>query len=235
MYSSFILNGTEWDPKLTLYWWEDSITKETVPLLSFMGLPAPLWYHSSPVPDGTGEMMGYTVPRLASWWSRHSTKISPSHKSLSFYDNNHWLPYLMPLLMVSEGAQLTASKQSVLWCCLLSRNQPESDSPRTCIPVCPSPSSSSATWSTFRRTPVPPALHAQTWHILRKHLHRRTWMTCLGFWISNHKQNVHTWTNLLPASRRTFALSRLLFSNSFTTSWMISEPMKAYPPTHNTE
>lgn len=66
----------------------------------------------------------------------------------------------MPLLMVSVGAQLTASTQSVQWYCLLSRNQPESDSPRTCIPVWPRPSSSSATRSTFSRTPVPPALQA---------------------------------------------------------------------------
>ncbi len=84
-----------------------------------------------------------------------------THKFLTFYYNVDWLPYLMPLLMVSVGEQLTVSTQSVQWYCLLSRNQPESDKPRTCIPVCPSPSSSSATRSTFRRTPVPPALHAQ--------------------------------------------------------------------------
>lgn len=95
---------------------------------------------------------------LTTWWSHHTNKIA--HKILTFY-NILWLPYLMPLLMVSVGAQLTVSTQSVQWYCLLSRNQPESDKPRTCIPVCPSPSSSSATRSTLRRTPVPPALHAE--------------------------------------------------------------------------
>lgn len=74
------------------------------------------------------------------------------------------IPYLMPLLMVSVGEQLTASTASVHWYCLLSRNQPESERPRTCIPVWPSPSSNSATRSTFRRTPVPPALHVGQTH-----------------------------------------------------------------------
>ena len=149
-----------WDPKLTFYWWEDSISKETVPLLSFMGLPAPLWDHSSPVPDGTD----ITNPMVSSLFPQN---CSP-HKILTCYDNIHMLPYLMPLLMVSVGEQLAVSTQSVQWYCLLSRNQPESDRPRTCIPVCPSPSSSSATRSTFRRTPVPPALHAEIWHIFSR-------------------------------------------------------------------
>ena len=76
------------------------------------------------------------------------------------------VPYLIPLLMVSVGVQLTVSTQSVQWYCLLSRNQPESERPRTCIPVCPRPSSSSDTRSTFRRTPVPPALCTESWLIL---------------------------------------------------------------------
>lgn len=42
-------------------------------------------------------------------------------------------------------------------------------------------------------------------------------------------------TYLLPARRRTFALSRPLLSRSFTTSCIISEPMKAYPPTDATD
>lgn len=41
----------------------------------------------------------------------------------------------MPLLMVSVGAQLAASTQSVQWYCLLSKNQPESERPRTWTPV----------------------------------------------------------------------------------------------------
>lgn len=63
--------------------------------------------------------------------------------------------------MVSVGAQAAVSPQSVHWYCLLSRNQPESERPRTWIPVWPKPSSSSATASTFSRTPVPPALFPQ--------------------------------------------------------------------------
>lgn len=39
---------------LTSYGGENSISKETVPLLPFVDLPAPLRYHPSPVPDGKG-------------------------------------------------------------------------------------------------------------------------------------------------------------------------------------
>lgn len=106
---------------------------------------------------------------LATWWSRHLfPKTVHLTKSWHVMIITYSLPYLMPLLMVSVGEQLAASTQSVQWYCLLSRNQPESDRPRTCIPVCPSPSSSSATRSTFRRTPVPPALHAEIWLILSR-------------------------------------------------------------------
>lgn len=43
----------------------------------------------------------------------------------------------------------------------------------------------------------------------------------------NAPQQARAGTYLLPASRRTLALSRPLFSRSFTTSCIISEPMKA--------
>lgn len=82
-------------------------------------------------------------------------------ENIFFFFLHAALPYLMPLLMVSVGEQLTVSTQSVQWYCLLSRNQPESDKPRTCIPVCPRLCTSSATRSTLRRTPVPPALHGK--------------------------------------------------------------------------
>lgn len=68
------------------------------------------------------------------------------------------LSYLMPLFMASVGAQLMVSRQSVNLYCLLSRNHPESARPLTCTPWWPCDSSCSATRSTFRRTPVPPAL-----------------------------------------------------------------------------
>lgn len=106
------------------------------------------------------------------WKSTNKTAYASATPKCFFPKISTWCyiflcpPYLMPLLMVSVGAQLTASTQSVQWYCLLSRNQPESDSPRTWIPVCPSPSNSSATLSTFRRTPVPPALHTEIPHIL---------------------------------------------------------------------
>lgn len=134
-------------------WWltsngrEDSISKETVPLLPFVDLLASLWYNSSPVPDGTGVKGQKLATRSLSTFAKT--------------DFHAVLPYLMPLLMVSVGEQLIGSTQSVQWYCLLSRNQPESDKPRTCIPVCPRPCSSSATRSTLRRTPVPPALHGK--------------------------------------------------------------------------
>lgn len=86
-----------------------------------------------------------------------------------------WLPYLMPLLMVSVGAQLAVSTQSVQWYCLLSRNQPESDKPRTCIPVCPRLPSISATRSTLRRTPVPPALHTHIGHMILTTILNNEW------------------------------------------------------------
>lgn len=135
------------------------------------------------------------------------------------------LAYLMPLLMVSVGAQLTVSTQSVQWYCLLSRNQPESDKPRTCTPVWPRPSSSSATRSTLRRTPVPPALRTETTTCcFERHTGRRKTKSNQ---VLNVPQQAHAGTYLLPASRRTLALSRPLFSRSFTTSCIISEPMKA--------
>lgn len=112
-----------------------------------MDLPASLWNNSSPVPDGTGAKGQKLATRLPSTFAE-----TYFHTVFS---------YLMPLLMVSVGEQLTVSTQSVQWYCLLSRNQPESDKPRTCIPVCPKPCSRSATRSTLRRTPVPPALHAK--------------------------------------------------------------------------
>lgn len=40
--------------RLTSYGGEDSVSKETVPLLPFVGLPAPLRNHPAPVPGGTG-------------------------------------------------------------------------------------------------------------------------------------------------------------------------------------
>lgn len=47
------------DHKPTFYRWEDSISKEAVPLLSFMGLFAALWYHPSPVPNKETDAEGY--------------------------------------------------------------------------------------------------------------------------------------------------------------------------------
>lgn len=161
--------------------------------------------------------------QLDTWWSHSLTKIVAQiiYKTMIFLKIFHDT-YLMPLLMVSVGAQLTVSTQSVKWYCLLSRNQPESDRPRTCIPVCPSPSSSSATLSTFSNTPVPPALHAENL-ISTYSVQEYEWMIQFQCYV----KNVHTWTYLLPASKSTLALSRPLFSRSFTTSWIISEPMKA--------
>lgn len=181
----YVVHFTEWDSKLTFYWWEYSVSKETVPLFPLMGLPAPLWHYSSPVPDRAGKKSTWCLYQrpddLISWLKNYYYHLTKSWLK-TFYNNTHWVPYLMPLLMVSVGAQLTVSTQSVQWYCLLSRNQPESDRPRTCIPVCPSPSSSSATRSTFSRTPVPPALHTEIWYF-----HTGTYtgigMKCRGFWI----------------------------------------------------
>lgn len=68
-------------------------------------------------------------------------------------------------------------------------------------------------------------------HCKQKHdifiliLYTKTWSKCT---FTIYKQKAFFFfTYLLPANRRTFALSRPLFSRSFTTSWIISEPMKA--------
>lgn len=151
---------------LTLNGWKHSVSKETVPLLPWMDLPASLRHHSSPVPDGARQIQCWGNIRVATYFiiSSPAAKIFPTAVLCG-----DWLPYLMPLLMVSVGEQVTVSTQSGQWYCLLSKNQPESDRPRTCIPVCPRPSRSSATRSTFSRTPVPPALHTHTdTHILNE-------------------------------------------------------------------
>ncbi len=101
--------------------------------------------------------------------NRPSTCTTAKHhhytRSALFYPPSVLVPpsvpcstHLMPLLMASVGAQLKVSKQSVNLYCLLSRNHPESARPLTCTPLWPCDSSCSATLSTFRRTPVPPAL-----------------------------------------------------------------------------
>lgn len=69
---------------------------------------------------------------------------------------NAWV-YLSPSLIESSGEQEIVLGQLGDLCCLLSRNHPESTSPRTWASA-PSSSSWLATRSIFSKTPVPPAL-----------------------------------------------------------------------------
>lgn len=84
--------------------------------------------------------------------------------------------HLMPLLIASVGAHPIVSTQSVQRYCLLSRNHPESASPRTWTELWPRLFRSSATPSTFSRTPVPPALikHTHTVNYSSVEIHRYT-------------------------------------------------------------
>lgn len=70
---------TKWHSKLTFYWWKDSISKETLPLFSFVGFPASLWYHSSPVPIRQVRTDISTV--MVSWPSENG----PPHRIVAFY------------------------------------------------------------------------------------------------------------------------------------------------------
>lgn len=121
----------------------DFISKEAIPFFSCVSQSAALRHNTAPVP----------APQRTSWETQFSLL------SCHFPSCPPLAPHLMPLLIASVGAQPMVSTQSVQRYCLLSRNHPESASPRTWTELCPRLFRSSATRSTFSRTPVPPALN----------------------------------------------------------------------------
>lgn len=118
------------------------------------------------------------------------------------------------------GPQFRTSRQSPNVYFFLSRIHPESVRPLTCTAWWPRVCNCSATWSTFTKTPMPPALKK-----------KREVKGGQG-----GKHQIHTSSacnvtahgaDLLPARIRTSALSKPLASSSCTTSLMITAPRNA--------
>lgn len=86
-------------------------------------------------------------------------KIDLETKHVKLGHGDPCVSYRSPFFKASTGEQETPSEHSRTFCCLPSRNQPESTRPRTWASA-PSCSSWLDTFSMFSSTPVPPALRS---------------------------------------------------------------------------
>lgn len=110
-----------------------------------MSLSADLWHDRPPVPAQQQRIIAFT----------NSLQINPS--SLLIPICVIPLSHLRPLFTASMGLQLSTSWQSLGLYGVLLRTHPESDRPLTFTPPAWA-SSCCAMWSTFTKTPIPPAL-----------------------------------------------------------------------------
>lgn len=159
---------------LTFYCWVDCRSKKTPPLCLDVKLSADLWHNSSPIPVWQKKPF---APNLSSLIRSVFPSIVPTHSKPSF--------------TASVGPQLWTCVQSPGLYCFLSRTHPESDRPLTCTPWWPWDRSCSSTWSTFTKTPIPPALKEARPAIIS--VSATTYTDSRGIWIYHEVVPELTW------------------------------------------